>query len=77
MNTTKIMCESTLNVSLSKYVADIFEEGREFTRCAGILQNCLQILEKKVDKNCELSHIMKEAQIKRPMHTEEVNKFQI
>ena len=39
--------ESSLNVSLSKDDTDIFEEGIESPRCAGILYSCLQNLEKK------------------------------
>ena len=39
--------ESSLNTSLSKDDTDIFEEGIESPRCAGILYSCLQNLEKK------------------------------
>ena len=39
--------ESNLNTSLSKDDTDIFEEGIESPRCAGILYSCLQNLEKK------------------------------
>lgn len=49
---------------------------KHFTYCAGILQNCLQNLQ-KVDKFCELSQVMKEAQIKHAEHMGEGNKFQI
>ena len=38
--------ESSLNTSLSKDDTDIFEEGIESPRCAGILYRCLQNLEK-------------------------------
>ena len=41
--------ESSLDLSLSKDDKDIFDEGIESLRCAGILYNCLQNLEKKVD----------------------------
>ena len=64
--------ESSLNVSLSKDGTDIFEEGIESPRCAGILYGCLQTLEKKVNKIFELSYLRKEAQIKGARHMEEV-----
>ena len=41
--------ESNLNVSLSKDDTDIFEEGLEFPRFAGILYNYLKNFEKKVN----------------------------
>ena len=41
------MRESSLKTSLSKDDTDIFEEGIESPRCAGILYSCLQNLEKK------------------------------
>ena len=65
--------ESSLNISLSKDDTDIFEEGIESPRCAGILYRCLQNLEKKVNKIFELSSSKKEAQIKGARHMEEVN----
>ena len=46
----------------------------EFPRCAGILRNWLQGLEKKVNKVFKLSSSTKEAQIKRVRHMQEVNK---
>ena len=42
--------ENSLNISLSKDDTDIFEEGTESPRCAGILYSCLQNLEKKVNE---------------------------
>ena len=39
--------ESSLKTSLSKDDTDIFEEGIESPRCAGILYSCLQNLGKK------------------------------
>ena len=65
--------ESSLNISLSKDDTDIFEEGIESPRCAGILYSCLQNLEKKVNEIFELSSSTKEAQIKGARHLEEVN----
>ena len=67
------MGERSLNISLSKDDADIFEEGIESPRCAGILYSCLQNLEKKVNKIFELSSLTKEAQIKGAKHMEEVH----
>ena len=52
--------EKSLNVSLSKDDADIFEEGIQFPRYAGILHNCL----KSVNEIFELSFSTREAQIK-------------
>ena len=65
--------EGSLNISFSKDDTDIFEEGIESPRCAGILYSCLQNLEKKVNKIFELSSSTKEAQIKGAKHMEEVN----
>ena len=67
--------ESSLNISLSKDDTDIFEEGIESPRCAGILYSCLQNLEKKVNKIFKLSSSTKEAQIKGVRHMEEVNEY--
>ena len=52
--------ESNLNTSLSKDDTDIFEEGIESPRCAGILYSCFQNLEKKVNEIFELSSSTKE-----------------
>ena len=49
----------------------------ESSRCADILHNCLQNLEKKVDKIFELSSSTKEAWIKGARHMGEVNKLLI
>ena len=65
--------ESSLNTSLSKNNTDIFEEGTELPRCAGISCSCLQNLVKKVNEIPELSSTMKEAQIKGARYMEEVN----
>ena len=65
--------ESSLNTSLSKNNTDIFEQGTELPRCAGILCSCLQNLVKKVNEIPELSSTMKEAQIKGARYMEEVN----
>ena len=65
--------ESSLNISLNKDDTDIFEEGIESQRCAGILYSCLQNLEKKIKEIFELSFSTKEAQIKGARHLEEVN----
>ena len=46
----------------------------EFPRCAGILRNWSQSLEKKVNKVFKLSSSTKEAHIKRVRHMQEVNK---
>ena len=72
-NERKKVRESSLNTSLSKDDTDIFEEGIESPRCAGILYSCLQNLEKKVNEIFELSSSTKEAQIKGARHMEEVN----
>ena len=42
--------ESSLNISLNKDDADIFEEGIKYPRWAGILHSCLQNLEEKVNE---------------------------
>ena len=67
--------QSSLNVSLSRDDTDIFEEGLESPRCAGVLYNCLQNLEKKANEISELTSSTKEAQIKGARHMEEVDKF--
>ena len=66
--------ENSLNVSLSKDDADIFDEGIQFPRCAGILHNCLQNLEKKINQIFELSFSMREAQIKGVRYIKEADK---
>ena len=65
--------ESSLNISLSRDDTDIFEEGIQSPRCAGILYSCFQNLEKMVNKIFEISSSTKEAQIKGARHLEEVN----
>ena len=72
-NERKKARESSLNISLSKDDTNIFEEGIESLRCAGILYSCLQNLEKKVNKIFELSSSTKEAQINSAKPMEEVN----
>ena len=65
--------ESSSNTSLSKDDTDVFEEGIESPRCAGILHSCLRNLEKKVNKIFELSSSTKESQIKGTRPMEKVN----
>ena len=65
--------ESSLIISLSKDDTDIFEEGIESPRYAGILYSCLQNLEKKLNEIFELSSSTKESQIKGDRHMEDVN----
>ena len=65
--------ESSLIISLSKDDTDIFEEGIDSPLYAGILYNCLQNLEKKLNEIFELSSSTKESQIKGDRHMEEIN----
>ena len=51
----KKLRESSLSTSLSKDDTDVFEEGIESPRCAGILYSYLQNLEKKLNEIFELS----------------------
>ena len=69
----KKLRESSLSTSLNKDETDIFEEGIESPRCAGILYSCLQNLGKKLNEIFELSSSTKEAQIKGVRHMGEVN----
>ena len=69
----KKLRESSLNTLLSKDDADIFGEGIESPRCAGILCSCFQNLEKKVKEIFELSSSTKEAEIKGARHMEKLN----
>ena len=65
--------ESNLDLTLNQDDTDVFSEGIDSLRCASILYDCLNNLDKKVDEIHQLSTTMNAAQIKGTQHLKEVN----
>ena len=64
--------ESSLDLSLNQDDTDVFSEGIDSLRCASILYDCLNNLDKKVNEIHQLSTTMNAAQIKGTQHLKEV-----